>query len=984
MGAQVTQLRPACLPPVDLLYAEVIRPPNYYLQDGDFVCCQLLSVDDSSVAQLPGKIQTVVRGNFVAVVATDIQSAREAAGRLTLNWAGMPAADPLRADDGNKATVKQDSKLSNVVNREQRTDRSYGWPNRLRWGKKPSWVIADAQPETLQVWAPSPTPGLLLRDLATLLNYDTTQIQVFDASRSEGVARSCADDAAADAALLSQAVGQPVAVWLSPTYQEIATALGQAQQIYATAFWSPASGVDAFEYTLRCADNSAPVLALLLANDRVPQLQAVGVNAAVLYDFGFNNVLEPGSDVQAYRAPAQAQVQDTFARESFVDELALEMGADPVAFRRQHLYDARGCSLIESVAQQAHWATDQGRGLAPSEHQDILRGRGFAYAHSTRAGSDPEQGTRSAWIADIEVNKITGEILLNRIVVGQDSGKVIDQELLREQLQREMLDGNESLLMGLQSFDQWASEPRDAAQSDPSALVPVVDLVSPLSASTSVPAPISQTVLPLRYDADVLHPAVAVLANALHNATGIRFREPPFTADRIRVALAAPVRSRQQREKPRWRNLATAVITSSIGVLAIAWPWKGAIEPIPRPAANLYSAATIERGRMVAIAGDCVVCHTKLGGAENTGGRAFETPFGVLYSTNLTPDEETGIGSWSFTAFERAMRQGVSRDGRNLYPAFPYTAFAKISEPDMQALYAYLMAQPVTHAETPKPEMAFPFNYRPLMAGWNALFHDPKLFQPNVEKSALWNRGAYLAEGLGHCSACHSPRNAMGAEKSGSKHFAGAIVDGWEAPALNSLSKAPIPWTEDALYDYLRFGTSDLHGVAAGPMAPVVAGLAELPEQDVRAIAHYVASYANPNPTNSFDLQVQAQRLKDRAATSPSGLEIGEGIYNFACAACHEPSTFPAFTGAQTSLALNSNLHSKESDNLVQTILYGFQAKTLELPKLNSMPGFKNSLSDKQVTNLVEYLRARFAVSEPSWKNVAEKVAHYRAYEGSH
>ena len=229
-------------------------------------------------------------------------------------------------------------------------------------------------------------------------------------------------------------------------------------------------------------------------------------------------------------------------------------------------------------------------------------------------------------------------------------------------------------------------------------------------------------------------------------------------------------------------------------------------------------------------------------GVVNAGGRAIETPFGTIYSTNITPDVETGIGAWSYPAFERAMREGIHRDGRQLYPAFPYTHFARTTDADLQALYAYLMAQTPVRAENRKPALMFPFNWRPLMAGWNALFHRAEVFEADTRQSAEWNRGAYLVEGLGHCSACHSPRNALGAEKA-SAYLAGGFAEGWEAPPLTSLSHAPIPWSEDELFAYLRSGESRFHGVAAGPMAPVVKELAALPDPDIRAMAVYLASF---------------------------------------------------------------------------------------------------------------------------------------------
>jgi len=270
------------------------------------------------------------------------------------------------------------------------------------------------------------------------------------------------------------------------------------------------------------------------------------------------------------------------------------------------------------------------------------------------------------------------------------------------------------------------------------------------------------------------------------------------------------------------RARAGALATGALALGAALLGWRPAIAPVAQMAgASVYSAATIERGRLLAAAGNCAGCHTAAGGRPNAGGRGLATPFGTVYSTNLTPDAETGIGQWSFSAFQRALREGIARDGRHLYPAFPYTAFAKIGDADLTALYAWLMAQPPERSEVPATQLAFPFNLRPLLAGWNALFHDPRPWQPDPGRSPEWNRGAYLAQGLGHCGACHTPRNALGAEQGGAAWLSGAMVDGWEAPALTGLSKALAPWDAAALYSYLRHGHSPEHGSAAGPMALV-------------------------------------------------------------------------------------------------------------------------------------------------------------------
>jgi nicotinate dehydrogenase subunit B len=319
------------------------------------------------------------------------------------------------------------------------------------------------------------------------------------------------------------------------------------------------------------------------------------------------------------------------------------------------------------------------------------------------------------------------------------------------------------------------------------------------------------------------------------------------------------------------------------------------------------------------------------------------------------------------------MRDGIHRDGRQLYPAFPYPHFAKATDADLQALYAHLMAQPAVRAKTPDNTLSFPFNLRPLLAGWNALFHRTSELKPDPAKSELWNRGAYLVEGLGHCSACHSPRNALGAERQGA-HLAGGFAEGWEAPPLTSLSQAPIPWSEDELYAYLRTGHSRFHGVAAGPMAPITRDLAGLPDQDIRAMAVYLSSF---NDTAIDKAAQDALAAKLEASTRVTvASSIGARLYAGACAVCHEVGGLPLF-GSRPSLALNSNLHSTAPDNLIQVILHGIAEPVSS--DLGYMPAFKHSMSDAQIEELAVFLRKQFAPDKPAWAGVKEAVARIRA-----
>lgn len=929
----------------DLLYGAVIRPPHYRMCADGFYCDELAGVDQASVAEVAGLRQVVRRGNFVGVIADQPDAARRAAALLQVSWRpGAVNEPPALAET---PAVKTGEGLLGA---------RYGWPNRIRWGQRTGWAIAEPQEGALQVWVDSATPDLLRADLAALAGLAVEQVQVIGAAGGAG--RTCADDAAADAALLAIAAGRAVAVELSPDYTADVEALGMARQLALSVHWMGQAITD-YEQSEE-AVSVAPVLALLLTGTPAPA-DFVEPIAEFPYRFATVRVTTPTKS-SGHQLPELDGLQRTFARECFIDEVAHEIGADPVALRRRHVHDERGRILLDSVARQAGWGGD--RPVAPAG-EDIRYGRGVAYTHTPAPEGESEDGTRSAWVADVEVNHISGEVRLTRLVVGQDSGQAVDPEAVKVQLQQELLGQTQPLLLSRGAFDDWGVE--DTTNTAEGLSTQLQSVVPPPLATLSAPAE-------TRVAPATLEPGVAVIANAIFDATGVRLRQPPFTPDRLRSALECSASTPDGKGgKGRWRAWYAATLASAVGLLVLASPWRPAIEPIARPVANVYSAATVERGRLVAEAGDCVVCHTMNKGTPNVGGRAFETPFGLLYSTNLTPDPQTGIGNWSYTAFERAMREGISRDGHHLYPAFPYTAFAKISDADMQALYAYLMAQPAVRAETPKAELSFPFGFRPLMAGWNILFHNNKRFKPDPTRSARWNRGAYLVEGLGHCSACHTPRNVLGAERGGKARYAGAVVDGWEAPALSELSRSPVPWTEESLYRYLRNGFDPDHGVAGGPMAPVVEGLAELPEEDVKAIASYIASLAGE--------QRPAQRSSEtlsQSAAATAGSTNGARIYEHSCAACHESQVLTSITDARTSLALNTNLHSDKPHNVIQSILHGLQPAG---EKLSDMPAFSDSFNDRQIVDLVGYLRGRFAPQRAAWQDV-EKIVRELRHQG--
>jgi nicotinate dehydrogenase subunit B len=675
---------------------------------------------------------------------------------------------------------------------------------------------------------------------------------------------------------------------------------------------------------------------------------------------------------------------NTFAHESYIDELATEAGVDPIEYRLRYLKDARAVDLVNAVAERAGWKPRPIR-HEPETEGDIVRGRGFAYALYVHSKFPGYGAAWSAWIADVAVNKATGDVSVTRVVAGQDSGLMINPDGVRHQIHGNVIQSTSRALMEEVSFDRAAVTAREWG-AYPIIKFPDVPEIDVLMLPR-------QDQPPLGVGESASVPSAAAIANAIYDATGVRFRELPFTPERILKglrgeAIATPEALPAPAQQPspaldKWQNpfagrrgvlaTAAALCAAVVSIGAAVLPWR-AIAPIARPDASVYSAATIARGQQLAALGDCAVCHTSINGVLNAGGRRLETPFGIIYSTNITPDAATGIGAWSYPAFERAMREGIHRDGRHLYPAFPYTHFAKTTDADLQALYAYLMAQSPVPMENPANKLAFPFNLRPLLAGWNALFHQPKPFHADATKSELWNRGAYLVEGLGHCSACHSPRNALGAEKQHA-YLAGGFAEGWEAPALTSLSQAPIPWSEDELYVYLRTGESRLHGVAAGPMAPVVKELAALPDQDIRAMAVYLGSFND----SAIDKPVQEALAAKLEAATGTGISpassVGARLYQGACAVCHEVGGAPLF-GSRPSLALNSNLHSAVPDNLIQVILHGIAAPVSS--DLGYMPAFKDSLTDGQVAELASYLRRQFAPDRPGWADIHATVGRIR------
>jgi mono/diheme cytochrome c family protein len=382
----------------------------------------------------------------------------------------------------------------------------------------------------------------------------------------------------------------------------------------------------------------------------------------------------------------------------------------------------------------------------------------------------------------------------------------------------------------------------------------------------------------------------------------------------------------------------------------------------------------VAHGKILATAGNCASCHTVRDGERFAGGLAIATPFGTVYSSNITPDPVTGIGNWSREAFARAMHEGVGRDGAHLFPVFPFDHFTRITDEDVAALYAYLMTLPAVRNQPPANTLPFPLNVRALQYGWKLLFFHPGVYRPNPAKSEAWNRGAYLAEGLAHCGDCHTPRNALGAEKSGSATYAGGQVGRWIAPALTAANPAPLPWTEDELYGYLRSGGTALHGVTAGLMSEVVhVGLAALPDADVRALATYFADVDGAAARTSNNTEVLAKVMSRSGLGIEQTSDPGARLFRAACASCHYNSGSTPLA-VRPELGLSSALAAAEPTDLVQVILHGIGLKDGRTDLF--MPGFAD-LSDADIATLCAYLR-RTRTDQPAWAALEEKVTAIR------
>lgn len=417
---------------------------------------------------------------------------------------------------------------------------------------------------------------------------------------------------------------------------------------------------------------------------------------------------------------------------------------------------------------------------------------------------------------------------------------------------------------------------------------------------------------------------------------------------------------RRQRGFSRTGFVVAVILT--LVLLALLYVYSS--DPRERSGTSTYAAefwaptdVKIERGRYLALAGNCASCHTSSDAGFMAGGVAFETPFGKIFSTNITPDSETGIGQWTGEQFLDSMRYGIRPDGEHLYPAFPYTAFTKIVDEDIAALFVYLRSISPIRQATIENEMSFPFNQRSLMSFWNTLFFDSGVYESNTDESEIWNRGAYLVDGLAHCSACHSPRNFMGAEKSDSHLAGGTLIDRvrdgsfhpWSAPNLTAASDALGAWPLDELSAYLKHGKNSFVDLF-GPMNEVVQNSTRfLSDADINAMAVYLKS-------------LPAKKAQGAGTADRRVLGMGRTVYNLHCGTCHLPTGLG--DEEQGPRLAGGSLVVQDADpaSLINVILYGPETPhpPLETKRRKPMEEFQYKLTDDEVAALASYLRANW------------------------
>jgi nicotinate dehydrogenase subunit B len=915
--------------------------------------------------------------------------------------------------------------------------RTYVWPYQMHASIGPSCALADWQPQDgsgmqLRCWAGSQNPHVLRADLAKLMGVDDVQVDVVRMEAAGCYGRNGADDVAADAALLARAVGAPVRVQLT------------REQEHA---WEPKGAAQLME-SRRRPDGRRPHCRLRLRDLLPVERRAHAGAAAHAHHRAGGAGLRDG---RPHRAPAVQLRQPAregqrhgadrarlvaarrvgaaeFVRARVVHRRAGDRGGRrPGAVPPAPPEDPRAVELVQATAQKAGWRMRTGPqenadgGLG--EGGDILFGQGFAYARYIHSKWPGFGAAWAAWVADVEVNRKTGEVHVRRVVVGHDAGLMINPAGVEHQVHGNVI---QTTSRALKEEVKFAPQQQQGASSTGGAQLPGV-LPSGVVASRewgSYPI-INFREVPV---IEVMHmprpgepslgagesssvPGTAAIANAIFDATGVRFREPPFTPEKVLAELnpLTSVCSLSLRERAGVRASGVRVVTPSCphpslpprGEGARHAPWPRAQGPVGhrrrplhrrhRPHRRPARLALRHRAGVADRPGLQPVHHRtrprarrarRLRRVPHRAGRCAQRRrprhgHAVRHALHHQPHARCRHrpGPLVVQRFPaRDARRGLARRP----PPVPGVPVHRIRQ-DQRRRPAGALRVLHVHARRARRNAEVraqvPVQHAPVDGRLERALPRSGALPPVATQSAEWNRGAYLVNGLGHCGACHTPRNALGAEQGGSAFLSGAMVDGWEAPALTRLSKSAVPWDADELYRYLRQGHTHAMASRAVPMAEVVRELAQVPDADVRAMATYLASF---NPAPAAEPQAVAQQVVDTAArTQGRLLGPAQRMFDSACASCHHDGDGPTLLGVNTPLALNSNLASARPDNLLRTILDGVREPASR--DIGFMPAFREALDDRQIAELAGYMRARFAPQEPAWADLPAQVARVRA-----
>ena len=649
-----------------MLHGRVVRPPYAGADHGDFIGNTLERVERDSIAHIPGVVAVVVQRDFVGVVAEREEQAEQAMRDLVVvwkPWPGMPdvrdTAQALRQNTQTRRTLVDEGDVDQALqDASQILQREYVWPYQMHASLGPSCAVAwwmpgqdlDVPALKLRVWAGTQNPHVLRADLALLTGVTDPEVEVVRMEAAGCYGRNGADDVAADAAILSKALGAPVRVQLSREQENAWEPKGAAQLMQVRGGLSAAGTPMGYDFETSYPSNGATTLALLLTRTVEPLARA--------YEMG-DRTARPPYDYADLRVHANdmppllraswlrgvSALPNAFAHESFIDELAHAAGADPLQYRLQMLSDPRAKELLQATAERAQWQAHTQAQQMPAQG-DWLQGQGVAYARYIHSKWPGFGAAWAAWVADVEVHRHTGEVHVKRVVVGHDAGLVVNPKGVEQQIHGNVLQTTSRGLLEQVQTDakdgrvvsqDWGSYPILNFRQ-----VPVIEVVQmPRPGEAPMGAGESSSV-----------PGTAAIANAIFDATGIRFRNPPFTPEVVRAALhplgapasppapvtpsspETPAPSVQPGLVTGWRRRWQQATGLAVGVLAVGAAvvgWRMSL-PLQTQQPASYSADMLARGQTLAALGNCVGCHTAEDGVPNAGGRPMHTPFGTVYS----------------------------------------------------------------------------------------------------------------------------------------------------------------------------------------------------------------------------------------------------------------------------------------------------------------------------------------------------------------